>query len=103
MANNPAKDPELLQLTRGFEKLAKDPDLRFLLANILVITGDSTTPFDQNALRMAYLNGRHSVGTDIRANMERLAPKLYIRLLQDGLAIQTRNEEKDNSYEDSVE
>lgn len=103
MVDKKSQDPAIVQLTRAFEKVARDEDLRFLLLNVLTITGESATPFDTNALKMAYLNGRHSVGTDLRSNMNAMAPKLYIKLLQDELLIKTRNEEKDLSYEDPAE
>ena len=88
-----------VRMSRAFEKLGADEDLRFFLRSLLAMTGEGTTPFNSNALQMAYANGRHSIGTDLLTNMRIHTPKLYIGLLSDDLIEQNRTNQKDENYE----
>ena len=85
-------------IQRAFEKMAQDTDLRTFLRSLFHITGEGSTPFNADPIQMAFLNGRHSVGSDLRRNMDMYWPDLYHELIKEGLQGAKQQKETENVY-----
>jgi len=71
------------RMRAAVDVLSADPKLRFFLRTLIELTGADSTPDGHNALDQSRAIGRHSVGMDIIAILNRYNPVLYATLLRE--------------------